>query len=130
MLPDQASEIHWNVKLGDEPISVDIEMLFRGMAEIFKNAFHFREAQRPIEVAVRAAEGKLVIELIESKTAIPSSPETWGQEPLVSTRRGGFGMGLFHARRVLAAHSGEIATTFDQAAERLTTRLSLPLAVN
>jgi len=128
LLPEQAAEIHWSVKLGMEPISVDIEMLFRGLAEFFKNAFHFREAQRPIDVEVSAEKEMLVIELHESKSAVPSPPDGWGREPLVSTRRGGFGMGLFYARQVLAVHAGTVAATFDQAAERLTTRLTLPLA--
>jgi nitrogen fixation/metabolism regulation signal transduction histidine kinase len=128
ILPEQASEIQWTVKLGKESISVDIEMLFRGLAEFFKNAFHFRQEQRPVEVHVSAEKGNLVIELIESKSSVPSEPEAWGSEPLISTRRSGFGMGLFYARQVLAAHGGEIEATFDPAAERLTTRVSLPLA--
>ncbi|MEP6672886.1 MAG: hypothetical protein ABJF10_27230 [Chthoniobacter sp.] len=128
MLPEQAPEIQWTVKLGDEPIAVDIEMLFRGLAEFFKNAFHFREGQRPIEAEVSSEKGKLVIELRESKAAVPSPPDGWGCEPLVSTRRSGFGMGLFYARQVFAVHDGTVAATFDQAAERLTTRLTLPLA--
>ncbi|MEI9898472.1 MAG: ATP-binding protein [Chthoniobacter sp.] len=115
------------MKLGNEAISVDIEMLFRGLAEFFKNAFHFREGTRPIDVAVSAEKGRLVIEICESKSAVPSSPATWGCEPLVSTRRSGFGMGLFYARQVIAIHGGEVAATFDPAAERLTTHLSLPL---
>lgn len=128
LMPEHATEVQWTVKLGDEAISVDIEMIFRGMAEFFKNAFHFREGHRPIEAHVGAEEGRFFIELIESKTSVPSAPDSWGSEPLVSTRRSGFGMGLFHARQVLAAHGGEVAATFDPKAERLTTRLSLPLA--
>ncbi|MDR3403692.1 MAG: hypothetical protein P4L99_14430 [Chthoniobacter sp.] len=130
MLPEQAAEIHWTVKLGKEPISVDIEMLFRGLAAFFKNAFHFREGERPIDVTVSTEQDRLVIELHESKSSIPSAPETWGSEPLVSTRRSGFGMGLFYARQVIAVHGGEVSATFDPAAERLTTRLSLPLAAH
>jgi signal transduction histidine kinase len=128
ILPEQAAEIRWTVKLKDESISVDIEMLFHGLAQFFKNAFHFREEQRPVEVHVSAGKGDLVIELIESKSSVPSEPDGWGSEPLISTRRGGFGMGLFYARQVLALHGGEVAAKFDPAAERLTTRLSLPLA--
>lgn len=128
ILPEQAAQIQWTVKLGDESISVDIEMLYRGLTEFIKNAFHFREGQRPIEVRVGADAGHLLIELIESKTSIPSEPKGWGLEPLLSTRRSGFGMGLFHARRVLDAHHGDVLATFDPKAERLTTRLSLPLA--
>lgn len=129
-LPDQAPELQWSVELGDEAISVDIEMIFRGLLEFIKNAFHFRDGHDPIEVVVRANECHLLIDLSEHKTSVPSSPEGWGAEPLVSTRRGGFGMGLFHARRILSAHHGDAVATFDPEAERLTTRLSLPLAAS
>lgn len=128
LMPEEARQLTWNVKLGDESVSVDIELFFRGLTEFFKNAFHFREGQRPIEVNVFADQGNFVIELVESKASIASSPEGWGIEPLISTRRGGFGMGLFHARQVLAVHSAEVEATFDQASERLTTRVMLPLA--
>ena len=54
-------------------------------------------------------------------------PETWGREPLVSTRRGGYGIGLFHARRLLAAHGGRSCEfSHDPAAAQLTTRIFLP----
>ena len=69
---------------------MDIELLYAGLIEFFKNAFHFRERQRPIEARVGAEKGRLIMELIESKSSVPSAPETWGGEPLVSTRRGGF----------------------------------------
>lgn len=128
LLPEHASEVKWTVNLGDESISVDIEMVFRGLAEFFKNAFHFREGQHPIEVSVHSDSCHLLIDLVEHKTSVPSGPEGWGVEPLVSTRRGGFGMGLFHARRILSAHKGDAVSTFDPAAEQLTIRICLPLA--
>jgi len=128
VLPDQATEVQWTVKLGKESIAADLEMLSVGLIEFFKNAFHFREDRHPIEVRVSAGKGRLMMELIENKSSIPSAPETWGCEPLVSTRRGGIGMGLFHARRVIAAHAGTLEASFDPAEDRLTTRLSLPLA--
>jgi nitrogen-specific signal transduction histidine kinase len=70
----------------------------------------------------------LVVELIEPKSSVPSAPETWGLEPLVSTRRSGFGMGLFQARQIIDLHGGEMTFTFDQTRQRLTTRVALPLA--
>jgi signal transduction histidine kinase len=130
LFPEQASDIHWKVKLGEEAISVDIEMLFRGLIEYFQNAIQFREEPHPIEARVGIEKGRLIIEIIEVKSSVSSPPETWGHEPLVSTRRGGFGMGLFHARQVLAVHEGTVVTTFDPAEKRLTTRVSLPLAAH
>jgi K+-sensing histidine kinase KdpD len=124
-----AADLRWTVNLHEQSISVDIEMLFRGLAEFFKNALQFREADRAIEVQVKAEEGMMVLKLMEGKTSVPSAPETWGCDPLISTRRGGFGMGLFYARQVIAAHGGTVSAIFDPAAENLTTRVSLPLAV-
>jgi signal transduction histidine kinase len=129
MLPEQAPQIQWTVDLHDEAIPVDIDMFFRGLAEFFKNACQFREANRPIEVHVDAEDGMMVLKLVEGKSSVPSPPETWGHDPLISTRRGGFGMGLFYAHQVIALHGGEVAVTFDSAMEQLTTRVSLPLAV-
>ena len=128
VLPDGASAIEWTEELGDEEISVDLEMIFRAFSEFFKNAIHFREAGRAIAACAAVQDGQFVLELREEKSAIPAPPETWGLEPLVSTRRGGYGMGLFHARRILAVHDGTVTFAFDPAAQLLTTRITLPLA--
>lgn len=128
VLPDGVSEIQWTEELGDEEIPVDLEMIFRAFSEFFKNAIHFREAGRAIAACAAVKDGQFVLELREEKSAIPSPPESWGVEPLVSTRRGGYGMGLFHARRILAVHDGAVTFTFDPAAQLLTTRITLPLA--
>ena len=121
-------EIAWTETLGKESVSLDIEMIFRAFSEFLKNAFHFREQGGKIAVGTLTEEGRFILELKETKSELPSPPETWGSEPMVSTRRGGFGMGLFHARRILDAHQGTVHFAFDPAAQLLTTRLSLPLA--
>jgi nitrogen fixation/metabolism regulation signal transduction histidine kinase len=128
ILPETAPKVHWTVTLRKESVSVDLEMLTRALIEVFRNTSDFREGDRSAEARVSAAEGHLVIELLESKSSVPSAPEAWGREPLVSTRRSGFGMGLYYTRRVLQGHGGEIAAEFDAVAKRLTTRITLPLA--
>jgi nitrogen-specific signal transduction histidine kinase len=128
LLPEQAPQIAWSEELGEEAVAVDIELIFRAFSEFFKNAFHFREKDGEIAARVFAEGGRFVLELREGKSAPPAAPETWGREPLVTTRRGGFGMGLFHARRILAVHQGAVEYAFDPAVAVLTTRISLPLA--
>jgi len=131
VLPEPAPEIAWTETLSEEEaISVDIELIFRAFSEFFRNACHFREKGREIAARAFAEGGRFVLELREGKSTLPSPPETWGREPLVTTRRGGYGMGLFHARRILAAHQGTVEFSFDPAAELLTTRLSVPLAAS
>ena len=121
-------EIAWTETLGKESVSLDIEMIFRAFSEFLKNAFNFREKGGKIDVRILTEEGRFILELKETKSELASPPETWGCEPMVSTRRGGFGMGLFHARRILDAHHGTVDFAFDPAGQLLTTRLSLPLA--
>lgn len=127
-LPENAPVIPWEEALGEEAISVDLELIFRVFSEVFKNAVQFREKGRELSARVGAEAGRFVLELREGKSALPAPPETWGREPLVSTRRGGFGMGLFYARRVLALHQGTLDFAYDKDAEQLTTRITLPLA--
>ncbi len=51
----------------------------------------------------------------------------WGREPLVSDRRGGYGLGLFHVRRILAALGGTWDARYDEAAGEMRVRLSFPV---
>jgi len=127
LVPEGAPAVRWTVNLREEALAVDLEMLSRGLAEYFRNAFEFREGDRPVEARVGACDQRLALDLIESKASVASAPETWGREPLLSTRRGGFGMGLFFARQVLRVHGGEVAARFDPEAKQLITRLSIPL---
>jgi nitrogen-specific signal transduction histidine kinase len=130
VLPDEAAQIQWTVALRDESVSVDLEMFSRGLVEYFKNAFQFREDAGAIAAAVRAVDGNLEIELKERKTSLLSSPDTWGLEPLVTNRRGGYGMGLFYARQVLRMHDAKVVAAFDSGTRELCTTLSVPLVVS
>jgi signal transduction histidine kinase len=127
LAPEESPAVEWTVSLREESISVDLEMLSRALMEFFRNGQQFRENGGPMEARVRARDNWLEMELRERKSSVSSPPETWGLEPLVSTRRGGFGMGLFYARQVLEVHGGEVVATFDPEAKQLTTRLSLPI---
>ena len=127
-LPDFAPQVAWTQDLADEAISVDIEMVFAALGEILQNAAHFQERGEPVTAHAAAKGGRFQIGLREHRAAVSSAPATWGREPLVSTRPGGYGLGLFHARRLLAAHGGGVEITHDPSAALLTTRIFLPLA--
>ena len=126
--PDFAAQVAWTEELADESIAVDPAMIFAALGEFFQNAAHFQESGGPVAAHARAADGRFQIELRECRTTLPSAPATWGREPLVSTRPGGYGLGIFYARRLLAAHGGGVEFTHDPASARLTTRIFLPLA--
>lgn len=127
-LPDFAPQVAWTEDLADEALAIDVEMVFAALGEILQNAAHFRERGEPVAAHAAAKGGRFEIELREHRAAVPSEPRTWGSEPLVSTRPGGYGIGLFHARRLLAAQGGGVQFTHDPASAQLTTRVFLPLA--
>ena len=127
-LPDFAPQVAWTQDLADETIPLDFEMVSAALGEIFQNAAHFQERGEPVTAHASAKAGRFQIELREHHAALPSAPATWGREPFVSTRPGGHGLGIFHARRLLAAHGGGVEFTHDAASAQLTTRVFLPLA--
>ncbi len=126
--PEHAPQVRWDVELQDESIAVDLEMIFAAIAEVFKNAFSFRESGGEIAARAFAEGGRLVVEITETKTAVPSPPEGWGREPFVSSRRGAYGLGLFRSRQLLAAHRGDLEVSHEPGRNLLSSRISLPLA--
>jgi signal transduction histidine kinase len=128
MLPEQTANIEWVNDLHEEKIAVDLEMICSVTGELLKNAVAFGEAGQPVAVRASAEGGQFVLELREHRKSVSSPPETWGREPLLSTRRGGYGLSLFHARAILTAHRGDIAITHDPEAALLLTRVTVPLA--
>lgn len=126
--PEKAGLVAWNVSLKDEVISIDIEMIFSALSELFKNAFHFAEAGKKISASVFAENGRFVLELQEEKSELPEHPELWGCEPFVTTKRGGYGLGLFKARMILSVHSGDLEFSKETGRALLKSRISLPLA--
>jgi len=128
MFPDDTADVTWTDSLGDEEISVDIEMVFNAIAEVFRNAIQFRDPGTQITVEARREGDKVVVEVRQKKESVPSDPATWGSAPFVSTRRGGYGLGLFRARRLLEAQGGDLSALHDSASGMLRTRVFLPLA--
>ena len=125
LYPEEMGLVAWDVKCGGELVEVDVERFGEALKEIFKNAFQFQEKGQPIAFSSRCEDSHLVLEVREGRSA-PLTSHGWGA-PLVTTRRGGYGLGLFHARRVLDAHKGRLKAGYEAAEEALVTRVTLPL---
>lgn len=128
--PDTAGNVVWHVELGDQQVEVDVEMYFGALTELFRNAFQFNGHNGNIEVWVGVEEGQFVVELSERKPAPPTPPERWGEEPFVTSRRSGYGLGLFRVRRSVSAHQGAISFSYDSSRALLKSRVALPLATS
>jgi signal transduction histidine kinase len=51
-----------------------------------------------------------------------------GRAPLVSTRRAGYGLGLYHARQIFTLHGGDVEFVANADKCVLVSRITLPLA--
>lgn len=106
---------------------VDPEALPLALSKIIENAHYFADKGAPIQIEGLAEEDDVVIRLTEKREAAPDSdPATWGEQPLASGRRGGYGLGLFQARRIVAAHGGDISIEYQPKEKNLVTSVRIP----
>ncbi len=125
--PRESCRLSWEIVLGAERFSVDPELLVPAMAELCLNACEFHQSDSPVNVRARVESGWLIWELSQWTPQVSGSPGSWGMVPFESARRGHYGLGLFSARRVLAAHGGRLQFLPEPGTGSLVTRLSLPL---
>ncbi len=90
-------------------VSLDRERIARVLENLVGNAVKFVPRGREISVSAQAADGKIVFEVHDSGSGI--APE---QLPFIFDRhwrgdsKGGAGLGLYIARRIVEAHGGQI----------------------
>jgi len=117
-------------RLGTEQISIDLEQMVVAMTAIITNAFQTRQEGDVLQLSGRIEEGRFVMELKEPKAELGGiPPEDWGREPLNGDRPGGYGLGLYRARRIIEAHGGTLESHHEAGAGVLTTRVVLPLCL-
>ena len=102
--------ITWGSTLGDERINVDVAAVCAVLRELLVNAKQFTGIAGLAAMA-DARDGKIAFELRETKRET-LDPSGWGAKPFVSTKRGGYGLGLWQAARVVAANGGEVTRVF------------------
>lgn len=120
-----APEVEWVNKVGDEKVSVDAGLIAAVFRELSSNAAAFSQGT-PASITARREEGAVVFELCEPKTA-PVDLSHWG-EPFSTTRRHGYGLGLWNAHRLVKASGGALKQEFSAGESVLRTRITIPLA--
>lgn len=123
----QAKRIVWEVKVGDEEMEMDYTLLLGALLELTRNAINFREGDQAIHLTAWNERGNVVFEVRQSRGEPAGDPDQWGRTPLTSSRRGGYGLGLFYVRRVLDTLGGSLEPGYDGETGELRVRLILPL---
>lgn len=128
LLPGTVEKVAWN--LADDPavsLLVDPDLTIGGLIELFMNTVRFGGSSVRCATAYRAE--AVFFTLQETPTAPPStSTGEWGRAPLLSTRRGAYGLGLFRVNRIMEAQGGTMNTAYAANENLLTTTVTLPRA--
>jgi signal transduction histidine kinase len=119
-------EVEWASTLGDAEVNVDPSAVVAALHELLVNAHSFGTGGRLRGSAARE-DGEVIFQLHEPK-AESVDPAQWGLRPFVSTRRGGYGLGLCEVRKIIEASGGTISWRFDDRAAELVTTIRFPAA--
>jgi signal transduction histidine kinase len=123
----QAKRIVWEVKRGEGDIEMDYTLLYGALMEVIRNAIYFREGDQAIHFTAWVEHGNAIFEVRQSRSQPASDAADWGREPLASSRRGGYGLGLFYVRRILDTLGGKLDPRYDADSGEIRVRLLLPL---
>lgn len=117
-----APEVQWVDELQEEEVNADVEMMATVFRELLTNAAVYSPGV-PLTIIARAQSGEVTFELREPKPTV-IDVSTWGQ-PFSTTRRDHYGLGLWTARRLMAASGVSFVQSYCTADNCLLSRLVL-----
>jgi signal transduction histidine kinase len=125
----QAKRIVWEIKTGSQEMEMEMDysLLTSILLELVRNAIFFREKDHPIHFTAWDEGAGVVFEVRQVHSEPVTDAKQWGVVPLDSSRRGGYGLGLFYVRRILDTLGGTLEPCYDKASGELRVRLVMPL---
>ena len=126
--PGASERFVWETRLdAGFMLSVDPELTLNALLELLSNALSFAgDSTSQIRAVVMAAGEKATVCLHEPHAAPPAILlADWGRAPLLTTRRGAYGLGLFRVRRSIEAQGGALEVEYSEENQILTTTVAL-----
>ena len=126
---ESAGRIRWTLETGGKAVlNVDPEQSMAALLELLANAVQFAAEGSSIRAEARTARATVVFSIQEAPAAPPDHPPgQWGRAPFVSSRRNGYGLGAFRARRIIEMQGGALSYRDSAQEQLLTTTVELPL---
>ncbi len=122
----EAPAVTWTEYSGEDSVDVDATMMAAIFRELLANARTFREGEPALASAMREGD-QIIFELREPKHKAVDTA-TWGRQLFGSTKRGGYGIGLWNIKRLASANGATITHEYREADGGLITRVSIPVA--
>jgi signal transduction histidine kinase len=123
---EEMPEVEWKEMVQGEEVEADPMSLCAVFRELLSNAKLF--GSQEIRVQVRGDGDRVEFELREKKET-PVDPSHWGKMPLISTRRGGYGLGLWQAAGIVRANGGELLQRYEPDSQELVSIIRFPARV-
>ena len=126
---DTPARVQWEIEPGTASVEVDPELSLTALLELLANAlFHAAEGS-VVRVHAACNATAMSLSIRQTLAAAPAtSPESWGRTPFSSSRRDGYGLGAFRARRIIESQEGTLRFTYSEADQSLVTTVMLPAA--
>lgn len=125
-------KLRWQIDVdADQGALVDPELTLAASLELLLNALHFAEKSTPIDCRARVEGDRIILSVAQTVAEPPATAlQDWGATPLVSSRRGAYGLGLFRARRILEAQGSRLSFDYVPEIRLLTATVTLPGAAS
>jgi signal transduction histidine kinase len=122
----QAKRIVWDAKASSGEMEMDYTLMTAALIELIRNAINFREGDQPIRFSGWNEDKKVIFEVRQTRKEPVPDIEDWGRAPLSSSKRGGYGLGLFYVRRILVTLGGTLDPAYDGKSGEIRVRLIFP----
>jgi len=121
--------VEWPTAVPHDEVRIDFEMVETLLGELLMNALLHGDAKVPVRVEAFSHDHAVMISIYEKLPELKSDPAGWGTKPFHSGSTGGYGLGLFCARRYADMLGIPVDFHFEAENGLLTTSLALPIVV-